>query len=381
MPAGSEPWQAWMRLPGDRRHRARLRPRSVRRRALPRRPRGRRGAQGPMPAAATPTSSRRASPPTARTPDAQGRRARGRVRDGRVLLVRERSDGGWTLPGGWADIGEPPAAAALREAREVQLGGPRPPSCSPSTIATGTTSPAPAAHLQAVLPLRADRRRRLDAPTTRWTTSSSSRATRSRAALDRVGRPSRSSRPPSPTTTTGRCRPSSTNRSGGPSSARSRGIVGRPNAISTARWTRSAAPSQPKTASRTGSTQWYSRFSCARVRAHSGGWSIGKNVPATRNSGVSAALITSLKFSIDFIAAAIVVPKPAQPDHGDEADQRHGQHAPARVEPEHHRHEHRRAARRAGPDGDPQHLGRDEAPRCPPARRGWRRRCWNSALT
>ncbi len=35
-----------------------------------------------------------------------------------VLLVRERSDGGWTLPGGWADIGEPPAGAAVRELRE-----------------------------------------------------------------------------------------------------------------------------------------------------------------------------------------------------------------------------------------------------------------------
>jgi len=40
------------------------------------------------------------------------------VRDGRVLLVRERVDGGWTLPGGYADIGEPPAAAAVRELRE-----------------------------------------------------------------------------------------------------------------------------------------------------------------------------------------------------------------------------------------------------------------------
>jgi ADP-ribose pyrophosphatase YjhB (NUDIX family) len=39
-------------------------------------------------------------------------------RDDRVLLVRERADGGWTLPGGWADIGERPAAAALRELRE-----------------------------------------------------------------------------------------------------------------------------------------------------------------------------------------------------------------------------------------------------------------------
>lgn len=35
-----------------------------------------------------------------------------------VLLVKERSDGGWTLPGGWADIGEGPSVAAVREAKE-----------------------------------------------------------------------------------------------------------------------------------------------------------------------------------------------------------------------------------------------------------------------
>jgi ADP-ribose pyrophosphatase YjhB (NUDIX family) len=39
-------------------------------------------------------------------------------RDGRLLLVRERSDGGWTMPGGWADVGEAPAASAEREAWE-----------------------------------------------------------------------------------------------------------------------------------------------------------------------------------------------------------------------------------------------------------------------
>ncbi len=39
-------------------------------------------------------------------------------RDGRILMVRERSDGGWCLPGGWADVGDEPAAAAEREARE-----------------------------------------------------------------------------------------------------------------------------------------------------------------------------------------------------------------------------------------------------------------------
>lgn len=37
---------------------------------------------------------------------------------GRVLLVRERVDGGWTLPGGWADVGESPGVAAAREVRE-----------------------------------------------------------------------------------------------------------------------------------------------------------------------------------------------------------------------------------------------------------------------
>ena len=36
----------------------------------------------------------------------------------RLLLVRERSDGLWTLPGGWADIGDSPAEAVVREIRE-----------------------------------------------------------------------------------------------------------------------------------------------------------------------------------------------------------------------------------------------------------------------
>ncbi|MGD0363115.1 MAG: NUDIX hydrolase [Bryobacteraceae bacterium] len=39
-------------------------------------------------------------------------------RDERILLVREREDGGWTLPGGWADVGESPADATVREVRE-----------------------------------------------------------------------------------------------------------------------------------------------------------------------------------------------------------------------------------------------------------------------
>lgn len=37
---------------------------------------------------------------------------------GRLLLVQERSDGLWTLPGGWCDIGESPAGAVVREVVE-----------------------------------------------------------------------------------------------------------------------------------------------------------------------------------------------------------------------------------------------------------------------
>ena len=39
-------------------------------------------------------------------------------RDGQVLLVREREDGAWTLPGGWADVGEAPGVAVVREVKE-----------------------------------------------------------------------------------------------------------------------------------------------------------------------------------------------------------------------------------------------------------------------
>lgn len=36
-------------------------------------------------------------------------------RDGRVLLVRETADGRWTLPGGWADVGESPSQSIEKE--------------------------------------------------------------------------------------------------------------------------------------------------------------------------------------------------------------------------------------------------------------------------
>jgi ADP-ribose pyrophosphatase YjhB (NUDIX family) len=39
-------------------------------------------------------------------------------RDDAILLVKERVDGGWTLPGGWADVNESPAEAVVRETYE-----------------------------------------------------------------------------------------------------------------------------------------------------------------------------------------------------------------------------------------------------------------------
>ncbi|HPC95743.1 MAG TPA: NUDIX hydrolase [Sedimentisphaerales bacterium] len=36
-------------------------------------------------------------------------------RDGKILLVREALDGGWTLPGGWADPCQSPSEAVVRE--------------------------------------------------------------------------------------------------------------------------------------------------------------------------------------------------------------------------------------------------------------------------
>ena len=39
-------------------------------------------------------------------------------RDDAILLVREKSHGKWTLPGGWVDVGESPSEAVVREVRE-----------------------------------------------------------------------------------------------------------------------------------------------------------------------------------------------------------------------------------------------------------------------
>jgi ADP-ribose pyrophosphatase YjhB (NUDIX family) len=38
--------------------------------------------------------------------------------ENKILLVNERSDGRWTLPGGWADVGESPTEGVIREVHE-----------------------------------------------------------------------------------------------------------------------------------------------------------------------------------------------------------------------------------------------------------------------
>jgi ADP-ribose pyrophosphatase YjhB (NUDIX family) len=44
---------------------------------------------------------------------------RGAVFQGdKILLVKEREDGCWTLPGGWVDVGESPSEAVVREVYE-----------------------------------------------------------------------------------------------------------------------------------------------------------------------------------------------------------------------------------------------------------------------
>jgi ADP-ribose pyrophosphatase YjhB (NUDIX family) len=40
------------------------------------------------------------------------------IRDGRILLVQERMDGKWAMPGGWADVGDLPSAMVEREVWE-----------------------------------------------------------------------------------------------------------------------------------------------------------------------------------------------------------------------------------------------------------------------
>jgi len=40
------------------------------------------------------------------------------VQDGKILLVQEKVDDKWSMPGGWADLGEYPSEMVVREVRE-----------------------------------------------------------------------------------------------------------------------------------------------------------------------------------------------------------------------------------------------------------------------
>lgn len=39
-------------------------------------------------------------------------------KENKILMVKEKIDGGWSIPGGWADIGYSPSEIALKEAKE-----------------------------------------------------------------------------------------------------------------------------------------------------------------------------------------------------------------------------------------------------------------------
>ena len=38
--------------------------------------------------------------------------------DKKILMVREQSDGGWSLPGGWAEVGFSPSETIIKECKE-----------------------------------------------------------------------------------------------------------------------------------------------------------------------------------------------------------------------------------------------------------------------
>lgn len=52
----------------------------------------------------------------------------GVIKDNKILLVRERTDDRWSLPGGWADVNEAPSEGVIREVLEESgylVGNPR----------------------------------------------------------------------------------------------------------------------------------------------------------------------------------------------------------------------------------------------------------------
>jgi len=59
-------------------------------------------------------------------------------RDKRLLLVRERADGLWTLPGGWADVNDAPSEAVEREILRNQASAPKPNASLPCSTVQDT---------------------------------------------------------------------------------------------------------------------------------------------------------------------------------------------------------------------------------------------------
>ena len=42
----------------------------------------------------------------------------GILKNNQILIVKERSNGKWTLPGGWANVNESPSCGIIREVKE-----------------------------------------------------------------------------------------------------------------------------------------------------------------------------------------------------------------------------------------------------------------------
>ena len=83
--------------------------------------------------------------------------------------MREREDGCWTLPGGWADVGEAPSANAVREVKEES--GYEVEARKLLAVYDRDRQGHPAdslACLQAVLPVRSERRHGVRERRDRW---------------------------------------------------------------------------------------------------------------------------------------------------------------------------------------------------------------------
>ena len=80
-------------------------------------------------------------------------------REDRILLVREVSDGRWTLPGGWADVNQSARQCVEREISEESGFQARRSSWPRCRTRGGRAIPQPSLHLQVLLRVRADGRR------------------------------------------------------------------------------------------------------------------------------------------------------------------------------------------------------------------------------